>query len=152
MSFANELAKLEARWNATQDLRAVAEALDWCTLNALPLPGWTHSPIRKSLATMFARSGPEGRIGQRGYRAIAKRLDKHEERHRVATWTLRLRAHGPLPLWRDDEGRPLPLTREGAFTLAAQMLRGTPSQGSPDAIEASFDLIEARNRPEITSE
>src|SRR5690554_5352009 len=129
--FANELAELQARWEQTQDLRIIAEVFDLCSFNSVPLPDWTQPVMRQSIATAFGKNGPDGRVGQSGYKALAKRQDVHERRHSVATWALQLRDSGDLAHYKDDYGEPYALTREGAFQFASCMLRGNDARGEP---------------------
>lgn len=144
--FSAELAKFEARWRETRDLRAVAAAFDLCALNSIALPDWMHPVIRQSLASAFAENGPDGDPGRGGYRDIAKRLDIHEKRHSVAAWGLQLRDSGELSNFRSKTGKPFASTRQGAFAFASDFLRGSDARGAPSAIEKSFNRIQARRR------
>lgn len=145
-----ELARLEHRWRETGDLRAVAEAFDLCASLDLPLPQWAHPAVRQALASAFAETGLGGRPGRGGYRDTANRLDLHERRHDLAAWALRLREGGELSRWPNEESSGFPNTRQGAFQLVSKLLRGSPAQGDADAIEKSFNKIQARNRRNLT--
>jgi hypothetical protein len=128
-----QLAGLEEQWLRGY-FPAVIEAFQLCAANTRALPDWLVPVVNGSLHVAFHEGGREGRGKKGGHFAQARRMAIEQRRWSWAKhW---LNARECLPGW------GYKATREGAFEFTSDLLRGTIAQGSPRAIEDSYERIE----------
>jgi hypothetical protein len=124
--FQEQLAELERQW-AAGDFRAVPEAIATCHAGKHPLPDWLAAATLRALEVTFQHGGAPGRGKKGGHLVRAARTDRDWMR-----WT------AAMACLKDRSSKT---TEDMAFEQAQEMLAGTPSQGSPEAIRASYYRI-----------
>lgn len=154
--FRGEMERLSAVF-AAGDYTAFLEALTLCVWNERPLPGWIADIVMRQAEEAFAASstGP-GRQGNWRAKLLAKRID--DQRADLARFHLRARRRkGRVHV--SDLGRlygygtQVPeyggvniVTRDDIFKFISSQLRGTPAQGTPNAIEDSYKRVNRRRK------
>lgn len=116
------------------DYTGAVQAVRLCAFNELPLPEWAATEADAAIQFYFRKGGADGRGKKGGFVAQYRRDKMHRRRHQVALHELARRDHG------------LGGTRADAFERASARLAGTTAQGSADAIEESFNAIQAEYR------
>lgn len=119
-----ELERLQERWEQG-DFRAVAEAFSHLSWQEPEWPEWIRSAVLEALAFAFENAGAAGKGKKGGHLVQAKRADVDAMRWSIAKMCLGGRAPGE--------------TRPEAFARAQEMLAGSFAQGSPQAIEKSYE-------------
>jgi hypothetical protein len=107
--------------------RAIPEAIAICHAGGHPLPDWLAEATLEALAVAFEHGGAPGRGKTGGHSVRSARSDRDWMRWTAAMACLKDRRHD--------------VTEDEAFEQAQAMLAGTPSQGSPLAIKASYYRI-----------
>lgn len=122
-------AQIEAhrrRWEAG-DFRAVIDAVEDCHNWDRPLPDWLAAPVLYSLQFALREGGSPGKGKTGRFATQSARRDRDWNRWLAAS------------AWLVD--RPAGMTRDEALDGAHAMLAGTPHQGSPAAILASYRRV-----------
>lgn len=122
-----ELAEYEEQWRQGY-FPAVAFAFEQCYAVDAPLPDWLAEAIRDSLAFTFREGGKEGRSDRDGgHLKRAPRLEVEWLRRGVAEVLLNARIDLP--------GHGYEATREGAFAMAHDILKGHRAQVSAKTLK-----------------
>ena len=146
--FEQEVARLRNEWEAGR-FDALIE-LVMLAADFRPLPLWAAEAAAEQLTAAIngippsagARDTSRGRAG-----GIVARLDQdalHLMRWNVASWALGDIVGGDDSARRKRTRKELTKgkgTREEAFALASELLRGSTAQASPDAVKKSYDLV-----------
>ena len=141
-TIADRVEKLRLEWEKGH-FPAVLEAFEWCALNGEPLPKWLVEPIVGALHLALTSGGSEGQGKTGGFLPRARRAWIDEGRWIAATSALSMRAILPALSHENADYEP---TRAGAFKYASDQLKGTIAQGSPSAIEATYNRVQAAKR------
>jgi hypothetical protein len=134
-----EVEKLRAEWEGNGYYPAVVEAFQWCVLNDRLLPNWVADAAYGALILAANKGGRKGRGKTGSYLYQARRAEIDQRRWGVADHALAFRSD--LPSFGAYEAN-----RQGAFAHASDLLAGTPAQGSPEAIERSYNRIQKQKR------
>lgn len=129
--FEQELARLREQFDAG-DFRAIPEAVALLAAREPEWPDWLIHAVMHALSVAFEHGGATGKGKTGGFVIRAKRADIDAKRHQVAFMCLTVR--------KSHE------TRADAFAEAQALLQGTFAQGSPGAIEDSFNRVQAATR------
>jgi hypothetical protein len=141
---AGQLASCKRKWEEGS-FPALIEAFLICTDNGRPLPDWVSGAVLEELTV--AHNAGKSATGKRGQ--AAPRRAYLNNRIAQMRWSLaRHWLNNRKSLLRKADGTEYPATREGAFALTAELLQGTIAQGSPDAIEETFDAVEKKMKKE----
>lgn len=121
-----KLGEYERRFTE-RDFLALSEAVEFCHLNSVPMPGWASDAVLEELHAALHSIGPRERGLGRGHADRAKRQAIQKQRAGWAAFFL----SGGLEGSRKN--------RKEAFERAALELRGTPAQGEPEQIERAYN-------------
>lgn len=138
--FDRELAEYAQRWS-DGDFPALAEAVEFCHLNAAPIPEWMAKALIVELHAAFHGIGPRARGMGRGPK---DRMIRQEVQRQRAAWA------GFFLDSRGDGGEPR--TRREAFEAASVELRGSRAQGTAEEIEKAYNAERRRERLRETGE
>lgn len=116
------------------DYTAAVQAVRLCGGNSLVMPDWVAHEAGIAIEMHFRSGGAQGGGRGGGFLSQYRRERVHELRHQIAEHELARR-------------KLVGGNRGEAFERASERLQGTKAQGSPDAIEASFNRIQAKYRP-----
>jgi hypothetical protein len=125
------LSNLERAWQ-DGSLLALRVAISSCEKNHRPLPKWVNAAALAVLA--MSEKKRRGRLANMAVRD--KQTEIHYLRHSLVRQL--------KPAWASKTVRKLKpeMTWEDAREQASKILRGTPAQGSPDAMKKSYELVE----------
>lgn len=115
------------------EIISLVQATRFCLAFGLPIPNWAADGVERAMIFYSENGGADGK-GKTGRFSVQQRRDRiHRIRHQIAEHELARR---------DSIGG----NRRDAFERASGRLSGTIAQGSSDAIENSFNKIQARYR------
>jgi hypothetical protein len=139
--FEQELSALERQWRAGY-FPALREAVVFCHTAGAQVPQWLAEALVVELDAAFAGVKTTGRGRTGGHMARARAHQNDRARWEWACFFLSQREPG-------RGGRVIDgklMTRDHAFELASEQLRGTPAQGSKDAVKASYERVQRQMR------
>lgn len=127
-----QIAECRSKYEAGE-YRQVMQAFRWCAMHGRALPDWIADEACKAFAFYIEKGGAPGKGKTGGHKKKLERAAKDNERYRVAAWQL-------------DRRRIVGGNRRDAFERASEHLTGSFAQGTPEAIEKSYNRVARQYR------